>query len=83
MVTYMKTTIDLPDELVRDVKELARTRGVTMRELMVEGLRNEIERRQQDGPQADFVFATAPVGKGLRPGIQAGDAIRVSYDLPA
>ena len=46
MVSSMKTTIDLPDELAAEAKELARAEGTTLRELVVDGLRFEIERRR-------------------------------------
>lgn len=81
MVGCMKTTIDLPDELVGEVKELARASGTTMRELMVDGLRSEIERRRNAAPRPDFVFRTVG-GDGLRPGIDARDFTRLAYDLP-
>lgn len=81
MVSHMKTTIDLPDELVGEVKELARASGTTMRELMVDGLRSEIERRRNAAPRPDFVFRTVG-GDGLQPGIDARDFTRLAYDLP-
>lgn len=79
MVACMKTTIELPDELLREVRELSRARGVTMRELMVEGLRSEVARRREPGPQVDFVF-TAVDGEGLAEGLAAGDVIGMSYE---
>lgn len=36
----MKTTIELPDPLLRQAKVLAARRGSTLRELVVEGLRH-------------------------------------------
>lgn len=35
----MKTTVELPDRLVRDAKRLAAKEGITMRELIERGLR--------------------------------------------
>lgn len=70
MVARMKTTIDLPDELVAEVKALARAQGVTMRELMVDGLRVELERRlAASAPRADFVFPTFR-GGGFAPDVE-------------
>ena len=75
----MKTTIELPDELLRQVRDLSRATGVTMRELMVEGLRNELARRSDHRPKVDFVF-TAVDGEGLARGLTPEDAIAVSYE---
>ena len=56
-VTHMKTTIELPDDLVAQVREVARDEHTTMRELMIEGLRHALERRQAAG-RREFVFPT-------------------------
>lgn len=77
----MKTTIDLPDELVGQVKALARESGTTMRELMVDGLRSELERRRSAVVRPDFVFHTV-AGDGLRPDVDPTDQTRLAYDLP-
>ncbi len=79
MVTHMKTTVELPDELLRQVRDLARERGVTMRELMVEGLRSELARRTQPGPKVAFAF-TAVDGPGLAPRLAPGDVVALSYE---
>lgn len=57
MVARMKTTIELPDDLVAQVREVARDERTTMRELMIEGLRLALERRQAT-TRAEFVFPT-------------------------
>ena len=44
MVAHMKTTIDIADELFRQAKQVSRERGVTLRELVSEGLRYVIEK---------------------------------------
>ena len=77
----MKTTIDLPDGLVADMKKLVADEGTTMRELIVDGLRREIDRRRQDRPRADFVFTTVG-GRGLHPEIESATLTRLAYDLP-
>lgn len=77
----MKTTIELPDALAREAKALARADGVTLRELVVEGLRREVEDRSSRPRRADFCFPTA-TGSGLRPGIDPSQVIEVSYELP-
>lgn len=82
MVARMKTTVDLPDELFRQVRLYSRQSGVTMRELVIEGLRTELTRRQSTRPRAEFAFAAAD-GQGLRAGLEPGEAIAVSYGMPA
>ena len=52
----MKTTIDLPDELLEQVRRVARSEGTTLRALVEEGLQRSLEargtraRRQLDFP---------------------------------
>lgn len=41
----MRTTIDIPDPLYRQVKIKAFERGMSLRALMISGLRREIEER--------------------------------------
>jgi uncharacterized protein (DUF2267 family) len=76
----MKTTIDLPDALARDAKDAAARLGVTLRELVVDGLRNELERRGR--PVADFTFTTVD-GRGLDPAVDPADVISIAYERPA
>lgn len=82
MVTRMKTTVELPDELLRQVRDYSRTTGVPMRELMIDGLRSELARRQEPRHRADFVF-TAVSGRGLRADLEPEQAIATSYGLPS
>ena len=67
MVTHMKTTIDIADALYEQARCAARERGVTIRTLVEEGLRKELEsppapRRQM----RDFSVG----GEGLSPEFQ-------------
>jgi hypothetical protein len=76
----MKTTIELPDALASEAKELARAQGVTLRELVVVGLRREIERRATRRSQVDFDF---PVVEGrLQAGVDPHDLLSYAYDFP-
>jgi len=43
----MKTTIDLPDELIEQARRLAREEGATLRALVEEGLQRSLEARRQ------------------------------------
>lgn len=51
----MKTTIELPDELMRQVRSVARQEGASLRALVEEGLQRSLEaRRQAVRRQLDF-----------------------------
>jgi len=78
----MKTTIDLPDALAADARELARAQGVSLRDLVVAGLRAEVDRRSGDAPRVDFAFVTVS-GDGLQPGVDPARLTELAYDLPA
>lgn len=80
MVTHMKTTIELPDELIAQVREVAREEHTTMRELMIEGLQRTLERRRST-TRTTFSFPTF-AGSGLVEGVTDSDAIATSYGLP-
>ena len=42
----MKTTIDIPETLLRDARELAASERTTLRALVAEGLRTTLEQRR-------------------------------------
>lgn len=46
-----QTTVRLPDDLADQVEAVARTQGVSVNQLIVDALHNEIDRMRQD---ADF-----------------------------
>jgi len=51
----MKTTIELPDALVKQAQQLARAEGATLRALVEEGLQHALRVRQQATRQSlDF-----------------------------
>jgi hypothetical protein len=77
----MKTTIELPDGLAAEAKQLARERNSTLRELVVAGLRAEIDRRRSGARARKLRFPTAG-GSGLRPGVDARRLHEYAYDLP-
>ena len=63
MLTHMKTTVELPEELFREVQRIARDEGVSMKSLMEEGLRAVLERHRST---SRFRLADASVaGHGL------------------
>ena len=64
MGSHMKTTVDLPDDLLRRATRAARTRGTTLRELIETGLRLVL-RRSRGGER--FVLRSAVFeGRGLQ-----------------
>lgn len=77
----MKTTIEVPDALAAQAKRLARERHITLRELVVSGLRAEIERHTEAGDPAPFRFHTVD-GSGLRPEAVGRSVTSLAYDLP-
>jgi hypothetical protein len=61
----MRTTVDLPDELVHEVQRIARDQHRTMRSVMEEALRTTIAKYQRTQV---FELPDASVdGKGLQP----------------
>lgn len=82
MMTRMKTTIELPDSLATQAKEVAREHKLTLRELVTEGLRAELERLSGVREPAEFRFRTQG-GVGLRPDVTPGSLTGRAYDLPS
>lgn len=78
MVIRMKTTIEIPDDLAARAKHVAREGGSTLRDLVLAGLRQEIERRTAP-PWIDFSFPTQS-GRGLQVGLEQSEAIARSYE---
>lgn len=77
----MKTTIDIPDALAEEVKAVATRSGLTLRELVVAGLRAEVSRRKTAAP-VDFHFPTAG-GDGVQVERVPDDVVANSYGLPS
>ncbi len=68
MVMHMKTTIDMADDVFLRAKRVSQERGVTLRELMTEGLLWAIEKRSAK-PTFRFKAVTFK-GRGLSPEFQ-------------
>lgn len=80
MLRAMKTTVEIPDNLLRQAKEVALRGKTTLRELIESGLRKEIASRRSSEYQ--LVDASFP-GSGLQPGIDEGDwrtIIELAYE---
>jgi hypothetical protein len=68
----MKTTIEIPDDLLEEAKVLARADRTTLRSLVVEGLRWAISRRKQKTER--FTLRDAGMsGRGVQPGVTEGN----------
>ena len=65
MVTHMKTTIDIADDLLLRSKQVSKEQGVTLRELLSEGL--DYALRKRAAAPATRVKAVTFKGKGLAP----------------
>ncbi len=75
----MKTTIDLPDALARRAKAIARQHNLTLRELVTEGLRAQLDRISAPAEPAQFQYRTVG-GNGLRPGVSPETLTERAYD---
>lgn len=75
----MKTTIEIPDALADAARRTAREQRTTLRDLVVSGLRSELDRRES-APTADFHFPTYG-GHGLVLDVAADEAIERSYGM--
>jgi hypothetical protein len=71
----MKTTVEIPDSLLAEVRRLAAREGTTVRALVEQGLRRVIaERKQSRG----FRLRRATFkGDGLQPGVAAASWERI------
>jgi hypothetical protein len=71
----MRTSIDVPDALLSKAKLLARRRGTTLRELVIEGLHQVLD-KQARAPR--FRLRDASCGKdGLVDGLEETDWDRI------
>ncbi len=48
---YMRSTFDLPDDLMKQAKIAAVERGITLRDLVAEGLRHVLKEKKPPGRQ--------------------------------
>jgi hypothetical protein len=71
MVTHMKTTVELPDELLREAQNIARAEGTTLKSVLEEGLRAVIA-RYHSAQQFRLLDASVP-GRGIRPEFAEAD----------
>ncbi|MGH8538958.1 MAG: hypothetical protein ACRETW_00425 [Stenotrophobium sp.] len=62
----MRTTLDLPDELMKQSKIAAVERGVTLRELMTEALRQALATKQRPARRVKLPNIRLAAGAPLR-----------------
>lgn len=67
MVTHMKTTIDIADDVLTRAKQLAYREKTTLKVLAEEGLRLVLERRRQ--PSGVKIEPVVFTGNGLQAGL--------------
>lgn len=65
----MRTTVDLDIHLLREAKQRAASRGVTLSSVMEEALREMLARYADGPPSAPVTLTTDPGGGGLRPDV--------------
>lgn len=70
MVTHMKTTIDIADDLLKKAKSKARVENKTLRAVIEEALRVRLSERP---PRRFRLRRHAYKGKGLQQGIEDGN----------
>lgn len=71
MVTHMKTTIELSDEVLTRAKRRAQREGKTLREVVEQALRQQLDAGAADRPFR--LKRHAFKGKGRQPGSAEGD----------
>jgi len=69
MLRHMRTSIDVPDGLLRAAKAAAARRGITVRSLMIQGLELALE-RHREGAKRTYRLPDCTVdGEGLQDGV--------------
>lgn len=71
MLEHMRTTIRLPDQLYRDVRERALRDGITVTTLIERAVREAL----RQGEEAPRSFTIKPFhGSGVHPGVDLSDS---------
>jgi hypothetical protein len=72
MLRHMRTTINLPDELIRQAKKAALDADTTLTEIIGDALRAALARPQHRKPRKEFKLITYGKG-GVHPGVDLDD----------
>jgi hypothetical protein len=81
MATHMKTTIEISDAVIEEVRKMAAESGQNMRQVVEAALRQSLEAERRRKKRFRLRDATVG-GKGLRPGIsydEWGRVLDLSY----
>lgn len=62
MLTHIKTTLDLPDDLLMEAKSMALQRRTTLKSLVEHALRREIQGRQESAADGENRFQQNELG---------------------
>jgi hypothetical protein len=72
MLRHMRTTINLPDDLILQAKKAALEADTTLTEIIANALRETLAHRRQKGPKKKFKMSTYGKG-GTFPGVDISD----------
>jgi hypothetical protein len=72
MLKHMRTTINLPDDLILQAKKAALEADTTLTEIIGDALRQALAKRRQKNTRSDFKLITSGHG-GLQPGVDLDD----------
>lgn len=72
MLKHMRTTINLPDELIQRAKRAALDADTTLTEVIANALREALAKRRRNPPRKKFKIITYGKG-GVRPGVDLSD----------
>ncbi len=73
MLSCMRTTVRLPDDLYRRAKARAAESGVTFTQILEDALRAILSRDQAGEATATYEVRPLPRGRGLQPGVDLTD----------
>ena len=79
MVVHMKTTVEISDELLSQVKRVARERNEPMRSLLEEALRRLLDDYERAQPERTFHLTTFR-GDGMVEGMTPQRALELAND---
>lgn len=68
----MRTTINLPDDLILQARKAAKEKRVSISEFIADALRVALDSRRCKGPRREFKFTTSGEG-GVMPGVNSDD----------
>lgn len=71
-LTHMKTTVEISEDLFARTREVAQREGTTLRNLIEEGLRAALARREQQAPPSYRWPDLSVTGEGLASEIEEG-----------